>query len=83
MTAHIEQAERYQVWYIPQVPMPAFERVYDDLETAKTVLNAIIDFSIFEFENRVKPDYADAAGIAVWEDGDWCDIEEQEWRDDQ
>lgn len=79
-----EQKERFKVWYIPQIPMPAFEREYDDFETAKAVLNALIGLSIFEFEHRVKPDYADVAGISRWEDdGDggfgWFDIDEEEW----
>lgn len=73
-------SDRYKVWYIPQVPMVAFEREFDDLETAKAALDLITDFSIFEFENRVKPDYADMGGISRWEeDGDggfdWFDVE--------
>lgn len=77
-------AERYKVWYIPQIPGKAFEREVDSLPTAVLLINAIIDFSIFEFENRVKPDYSDAAGISRWEeDGegghDWFDVEEEEW----
>lgn len=70
---------RFKIWYIPQLPMPAFEREYDDFQTAKAVINAIIGLSIFEFENRVKPDYADMAGISQWEDGEWCDVEDEEW----
>ena len=74
-------SDRYKIWYIPQIPMAAFEREYDNLQTAKDVLNAVIGLSIFEFEHRVKPDYADAAGIAIWEDGEWCDLDEEEWDD--
>jgi len=73
---------RFKAWYIPQVPMQAFEREFSDLATAKVVLNAIIDFSIFEFKNRVKPDYSDAAGIAVWDGEDWEDLDDSEWSDD-
>lgn len=75
-------ADRFKVWYIPQIPMPAFEREYEDFETAKEVLNALIGLSIFEFENRVKPDYADAAGIARFVDGEWEDVDEDEWTDE-
>lgn len=74
-------SERFKVWYIPQIPMPAFEREYDNFETAKAVINALIGLSIFEFENRVKPDYADMAGITRREDGDWSDVDEDEWED--
>jgi hypothetical protein len=72
---------KFKAWYIPQVPMKAFEREFDSLETASLVLNAVIDFSIFEFENKVKPDYSDAAGIAMWdeESGEWEDVDDSEW----
>jgi hypothetical protein len=79
------------VWYIPQVPMKAFERFLplrgrdpeEALREAVLIQDTIIEFSAFEFENRVKPDYSDATGIARWEgDGaggmDWYDIEEEE-----
>ena len=78
--------ERFKMWYIPQVPMKAFEREFDNIEAAKAALVTVIDFSIFEFENHVKPDYSDAAGISRWEeDGeggfDWFDLDESEWDD--
>lgn len=76
-----------KVWYIPQVPMKAYEvniprRVGTTdsayLEQAAFVLEAIVGLSIFEFENRVKPDYSDAAGIARF-DEEWEDVDEEEW----
>ena len=79
----MENATRFKIFYIPQVPMPAFEREYEDFETAKEVLNAIINFSIFEFDNNVKPDYSDVAGISFWEEAeqDWEDVEEELWEE--
>lgn len=78
------------VWYIPQVPMKPFEtRILHtsgqegvELAQAALLLDTIVDFSIFEFENRIKPDYSDAAGISRFEDGEWCDLDESEWRKD-
>lgn len=75
------------VWYIPQVPMKAFERRLPhregdeekELALAALLLDTIISFSIFEFENRIKPDYSDAAGISRFEDGEWCDLDEDEY----
>jgi hypothetical protein len=69
-----------RVWYVPQVPMKAFYVNVPDVETGKRVLAAIIEFSLFEFENNVKPDYSDAGGIVRWEDDgedghDWFDVE--------
>ena len=79
----MENATRFKIFYIPQVPMPAFEREYEDFETAKEVLNAIINFSIFEYDNNVKPDYSDVAGISFWEEAeqDWEDVEEELWEE--
>lgn len=66
--------------------MPAFEREYEDFETAKEVLNAIINFSIFEYDNNVKPDYSDVAGISYWDDEadegyEWEDVDEELWEE--
>jgi hypothetical protein len=65
-----------KVWYIPQVPMPPFEVEVADVATGRIVLDALVDFSLFEFENRVKPDYADMGGISELVDGEWCDVDE-------
>ena len=79
-----------KVWYIPQVPMQPFERTIRhregteerELALAVILLDTITSFSIFEFENRIKPDYSDVGGISRWEDDgtgsyDWFDIEEE------
>jgi hypothetical protein len=79
-----------RVWYIPQIPGKPYEvdiprragasdAAY--LQQAAFVIEAIIGLSIFEFENRIKPDYADMSGIARFEDGEWCDVEEDEYAD--
>jgi len=80
-----------KVFYIPQVPMTPYEvaiprrhgtREETDeayLNTAALVLNAVIGLSIFEFDNDIKPDYSDMAGIVRYEDGEWCDVDEEEY----
>lgn len=72
-----------RVYYIPQIPMNAFEVDVPDLATALLVLDALRTFSYFEYANRVKPDYADAGGIQRYEedidDGyDWFDVDDDE-----
>jgi hypothetical protein len=71
-----------KVWYVPQIPMEGFEVAVPDLRTAKLVLDALCAFSLFEFENRVKPDYADTGGVVRYEEGDdgpeWFDVDECE-----
>lgn len=70
---------RYKVWYTPQVPMRAFEVQVDSLEVARLIERTLCEFSLFEYENHVKPDYADAGGICeLDEDGDWVDVCDEE-----
>lgn len=65
-----------KVWYIPQVPMVPFEVVvYGGFAAAVEVLDAICQFSVFEYQHNVKPDYSDAGGICFFNGDDWCDVE--------
>ena len=77
-----------RVVYIPQVPMEGYAldiprragtRRAAYLEQATFVLDAIIGLSIFEFENNIKPDYSDYAAILRYEDGEWSDVDEEEY----
>jgi hypothetical protein len=71
---------RFKVWYIPQVPGTEFEVETEDLRTAAVVLETLRNFSLFEFDNRVKPDYSDAGGVAEWyeDEQEWWDIDDYE-----
>ena len=64
-----------RAWYIPQIPMKAFYGpLRDSYERAAEDLEIITDFSIFEFENNVKPDCADVGGVEYLDrDGDWAE----------
>ena len=78
-TTRDEAIPRYKVWYIPQVPMKAFEVETTDPKVAHLILDILGLFSFFEYENNIKPDYADAGGVVVMnDDGEWEDLEEEE-----
>lgn len=68
-------APRFKAWYIPQVPMKAFEVETSTAAEAQATLDLITAFSIFEYDNKVKPDYSDAGGVEEWDETD------QEWFD--
>lgn len=68
---------KLRVWWIPQVPMKPFLVSVPDLATGKILLNTLADYDIFQFKNRIKPDYCNAGGLQVFEDGKWSD-----WYDD-
>lgn len=43
--------------------------------------NVLVDFSRFEFEQRVKPDYTDAIDLEVFEDGEWVTFYDADGKD--
>lgn len=82
MTEELQEGA-LRIYYIPQIPMPAFRVEVANLATAHIVLDTIISFSVFEFENNIKPDYSDAGGIERWEsDGyggyDWFEVNQED-----
>lgn len=70
---------KLRVWWIPQVPMKAFRVDVNTIEEAKLLLHTLAQYDIFQYENNVKPDFANAGGLEVFdeENGEWC-----EWCDD-
>ncbi len=51
------------------------------MEEAARLLTVLADYDRFQFLNRIKPDYCNAGGLSVYEDGgwtDWCDEESGE-----
>lgn len=75
---------KLRVWWIPQIPMKAFTVEVASLVEAKLLLDTLADYDLFQYENRVKGDYANAGGLSVFDyedetnspDGswvDWCD----------
>ncbi len=71
-----------RVWWVPQVPMKAFEVNVKTLEAAKLLLDTLADYDLFQYKNNIKPDYANAGGLSVFEDGEWCDWYHPETGDD-
>lgn len=71
-----------RVWWIPQVPMQAFNVGVPDLQTASLLLDVLANYDRFQFENNIKPDYSNAGGLTVFEGGEWVDYSEPEtWAD--
>jgi hypothetical protein len=67
MTSDIKNGQ-LKVWWIPQVPMKPFEVFVDDLKQAKLLLNTLANYDIFQFENKVKPDYSNMGGLVIWDE---------------
>lgn len=72
-----------RVWWIPQVPMKAFEVDVPDLAAANLLLSALADYDAFQFENNVKPDYCNMGGLMTFDEAaGWFDWECPETGDD-
>jgi hypothetical protein len=64
----------YCFWHCPQVGRsPTYRREVPTLEQAQLLQDAFADYDLFQFENRIKPDYCNTSGIEMW------DEDEQEW----
>lgn len=68
-----------RVWHIPQVPGKPFHVTVSSPDEAKKILSTLWNYDIFQFENKIKPDYSNASGLEVYEEdaGDgvngWCE----------
>ncbi len=72
-----------QVWWIPQIPMTAFVVPVSSVAEGAKLLRVLADYDLFQFEHRIKPDYANAGGLQVWfDDGEgdsgWVDWDDPE-----
>lgn len=66
------------VWWIPQVPMKSFDVPVKDIEQAMFLLDTLAQYDLFQLENNVKPDYCNAGGLNVFENGEWLEWENED-----
>jgi hypothetical protein len=73
---------KYQVWWIPQVPMKSFNVDVETPEAGSALCDILGKYDAFQFENNIKPDYCNAGGVCfshpTLTDGEWWD-----WPDDE
>ena len=60
-----------KVWWMPQVPCKAFEVTVKSPGEAVMILEILAHYDLFQLENNIKPDYCNAGGLNVFEDGEW------------
>jgi len=70
-----------KVWWIPQVPMKPFEVPVKNIDEAILLLKTLALYDIFQFENNIKPDYCNAGGLQIYEDGEWIDYYSEDSQD--
>jgi hypothetical protein len=74
--------QQFKVWWIPQVPMKAFEVPVSSVDEAAKLLEVLAAYDAFQFENNIKPDYCNVGGLQVFEDGEWVDWYDRETGED-
>jgi hypothetical protein len=69
----IEELEegRLRLWHVPQIPGKAFYVEVKNVDEAKKLLVTLAEYDLFQFKNKIKPDYANASGLEVVREGEW------------
>jgi hypothetical protein len=68
---------KLRVWHIPQVPGTPFYWPVSTPDEARNILALLAEYDAFQYAQNVKPDYSNASGLELFEDGEWG-----EWWDD-
>lgn len=55
-----------QVWWVPQVPMHEFSVNVSSPQEGARILAILAAYDLFQYVNKVKPDYTNAGGLRVW-----------------
>lgn len=81
---------KLRIYWIPQVPMTAFNVEVKTLREARLLLRTLAEYDLFQFTHRVKGDYANAGGLTEFDpdddhdgpNGSWCDWTDPETCED-
>jgi hypothetical protein len=76
----------FKVWWIPQIPGKAFEVEVQSRDEGKRLEGTLALYDIFQFENKIKPDYCNTGGVVFrlegLTDGEWWDADDDDdWAD--
>lgn len=73
-----------RVWHIPQLPGEPFHVYVDTPQEAQRVLQVLAAYDLFQLKHKIKPDYANAAGLEEYLADDGYDKPGWvEWYDDK
>lgn len=69
-----------RVWWIPQLGMKqVFHVPVKNVDEAKLIMKTLANYDLFQFKNRIKPDYANVGGLEVQLNSE----EWEDWNDDE
>lgn len=72
--------KKLRVCHFPQIPCHPFIVEVKDLNEAKLIFDTLANYDLFQFENRIKPDYCNSTILEEWNYDNnewlsWCDDE--------
>ena len=71
-----------RVWHVPQLPGKGFHVLVDTPKEAQRVIQLLAEYDLFQYENKIKPDYCNASGLEVFDDGEWYEWYDEDTFDD-
>lgn len=80
ITELLDTTKMLRIAHIPQLGGHAFHVNVDHLQEAKKIMDVLAAYDHFQYENRIKPDYANATFLEEFDlnDGEWVS-----WMDDE
>lgn len=55
-----------QIWWVPQVPMTAFNVSVTDVEMGVKLLEVLGAYDLFQLKHNIKPDFCNVGGLQRW-----------------
>ena len=69
-----------RVWWIPQIGMGGqpFVRNVENVKEGWKFLDILADYDLYQFDNKIKPDYSNVGGLEIFDEDtfEWV-----EWQD--
>lgn len=67
---------KFRTWHVPQIPGKPFIVECETKAEADRMSDVLSSYDIFQYEENIKPDFANAGGVEEFVDGEWIDVEE-------
>lgn len=70
-----------RIWWVPQIPMKSFTANVANLVEAKLLLDTLAEYDLFQLAHNIKPDFANAGGLSIFDETDKHDGPDGSWVD--
>lgn len=73
-------SKKLRVSHFPQIPCKPFIVLVKGLYEAKSIMDTLANYDLFQFDNNIKPDYSNMTVLEEWdeEENSWVS-----WMDDE